>query len=105
MQNPAQAFDWIHDWADLPPSSAFAHHGIAPMADGAILTARAESPRCVVLSPEGTVLREFPVPVANAHSLECAASDGAESVWITDNVDRQVVRADTDGTCLARLTM
>ena len=104
MQETTPAFDWIHDWAELPVSPAFAHHGIAPMGDGNLLTARAEAPRCVVLSPEGAVLREFPVPVANAHSLECVTADDGERVWITDNVDCRVVCADTGGTRIAELT-
>jgi len=74
------------------------------LADGAILTARAEKPQAVVLSPEGAVLREFDLPVANAHSLECFGGGADERIWITDNIDRQVVCVDTQGKLQVRLS-
>lgn len=103
MTVPNPQFTRRHDWAELPPSPAFAHHDIAAMADGNILTARAEGDRCVILDPQGTVLREFGVPVANVHSLECVGNDGNEQVWITDNIDCQVVRIDLKGNLQLRL--
>ncbi len=97
-------YTWQDNWGGFAPAESFAHHGIAVMADGRVLTGLADEPTCVVLTSEGETVRRFPVPVANTHSLESTVEGGKEVIWITDNVDCQVVKVDSEGALLARLT-
>ncbi|RKX42222.1 MAG: hypothetical protein DRP64_10190 [Verrucomicrobia bacterium] len=97
-------YDWQADWADIPVSPAHAHHGLAVLPDGNILTGHAAEPKCILLTPEGKIIREFAVPTRGTHGLTCSMEDGRVVVWITDVEDPQVVKTNLDGQLLARLT-
>lgn len=97
-------YHWQADWADIPSDAGHAHHGLTMMRDGNILTGHASRPECLVLSPDGAVLRRFDVPVENPHGLACSIEDGEEIIWVTDNVGGAVVKCDAHGRELARLT-
>ena len=56
-------YEWLADWAQLPPLAGFAHHGMALAADGSIVTGHATDPKILILSPDGELLREVALPV------------------------------------------
>ncbi|RKX42745.1 MAG: hypothetical protein DRP64_09335 [Verrucomicrobia bacterium] len=97
-------YDWQSNWADIPTTSAYAHHGLAVLPDGHILTGHAAEPKCLLLTPEGKVMREFAVPTSGTHGLTWSEEDGRTVLWITDVVEPQVVKTDLEGNLLARLT-
>jgi hypothetical protein len=64
-------YKWIGDWADVPPATAHAHHGLTMLSDGTVLSGHSQEPKCMILSPEGKMLRELHSP----HGV-CADEDG-----------------------------
>ena len=96
-------YEWQADWAEIPVSPAHSHHGLTMLPDGTILTGDAAEPKCIVLSPEGKVLREFVVPTKTTHGLTTATENGETVIWITD-IGGQIVKTDLEGRLLARLT-
>lgn len=104
IADPNFTYEWQSDWADTPPSSAHAHHGITLMPDGNILTGHAEHPCCLILTPEGKLIRKFDVPTKGTHGIACSEEDGQTIVWIADIVEPQIVKTNLDGQLLGRLT-
>lgn len=102
-QSNSLQYEWIADWADVPPTTAHAHHGLTLLPDGNILSGHAEEPKCMVLSPEGKILREFDVPAQTTHGLTTSTENGETVIWITD-IGGQVVKTDLKGRLLAKLT-
>lgn len=104
-------YRWIADWAKIPETDGHSHHGIVVMKDGNILTGHAKEAKICILSPQGELVREFPVPVNETHGLALAVENGSEVLWIADvggkgrdNGGPQVVKVDLTGKRLARLT-
>lgn len=97
-------YDWQTDWADIPATPAHAHHGLAVLPDGNLITGHAAEPKCLLLTQEGKVIREFMVPTHGTHSLAWSLEDNETVLWITDVVEPQVVKCDLEGRLLARLT-
>jgi DNA-binding beta-propeller fold protein YncE len=105
-------FEWIENWAQLPPMTGFAHHGFAVAADGTLVTGHATDPKILVLSPEGELLREFAVPVTETHGITLSQENGTEILWIVDTGSKygrdpvgpaQVLKCTMQGEVLARL--
>lgn len=106
-------FEWIEPWADLPDSEGWAHHGFAVNRDGNLVTGHAKEPRILILSPEGTLLNSFEVPVTETHGITLSEENGEEILWIVDTANKyqtesrhpvQVLKCTADGRVLAQLT-
>jgi len=80
----AWTYEWIENWARIPASEGFAHHGMAVAADGTIFCGDVTAPRIHVLQPDGTLLRSFDVPVAEVHGLCFGSGKDQDLLWITD---------------------
>lgn len=97
-------YEWQSDWGNIPVSKEHAHHGITVMPDGNILTGHASEAKCILLTPEGQILREFDVPTRGTHGITWSIEDGKEILWITDIADPQIVKTNMQGELLGRLT-
>ncbi len=106
-------YEWQADWAKLPAMSGWSHHGLVVNRDGNIVTGHATEAKILILSPEGELLREFPVPVTETHGLCLMEENGEEFLWIADVGNKyetksfgpaRVVKVDMQGKELAQLT-
>ena len=105
-------YEWLSDWAQLPPMAGFAHHGMALAADGTVVTGHAADPKILILSPDGELLREVVVPVTETHGITVSGSAGSQTLWIVDTGTKygkdpagpaQILKCSMDGEVLARL--
>ncbi len=104
-------YEWIEDWAKLPPSSGFSHHGMAVAPDGNLFVGDVTEPRVHVLKPDGTPLQSFDLPISEVHGLSIAQEDHDYFLWVVDNGDKafpsrsapgNVMKCMFDGTIVKR---
>lgn len=81
-----ERWDWHHDWARLDEvpgaAEAWAHHGLAVTAAGAVVGFHAR--QLVVFDPDGRVTTCVETPLFEGHQITLVLVDGEERVWIAD---------------------
>ncbi len=116
-------YEWQDTWASIPESESardgWAHHGVTVLESGQIITYHPGDPTMMVLDPDGTLVRTFPVDLSDAHGITVVKEGGRELLWIADNgrkrlpdigydyssgeVRGQVLKMDLEGNILASL--
>lgn len=102
-------WEWIENWAKLPPMTGHAHHGLVISRDGTIVTGHATEAKILFLDKQGTLLREFAVPLHETHGICLREVDGQERILIADigewqKTDGRVIETDLAGNILAEVT-
>ncbi len=106
-------YTWVQDWAKIPASTGWAHHGLAVDAQGRIISGDAKDPNILVLDSQGNLLDSFAVPVTDPHGITLSHEDGQEILWIVDNgvkyqteprYPAQILKCTMTGEVLATLT-
>ena len=106
-------YEWQADWARIPATTGWAHHGLTVGPDGNIVTADSVEPIIRVLSPDGELLQEFSTPVTENHGICVAEGDGEPALWIADTGNKvfgesygpaRVIKVDMTGKVLAEIT-
>lgn len=103
-------------------SAEWAHHGIAALPDGGLVTADPCGNTLAFLDPDGSFRRELPVPVTQAHGISVDTDAEGTWLWLADNGDHrwadgrggitprsttpvgQVVKTDLEGNVVLRIT-
>lgn len=105
-------YRWIENWAKIPAQTGWAHHGIAVLRDGTVLTGGATRPEIFHLDPEGNVIDRLDVPVTETHGLTVSEENGEEILWIVDIGNKygveappspQILKCTLQGKVLAKL--
>jgi DNA-binding beta-propeller fold protein YncE len=113
IQAANRTYQWISNWAALPEQTGWAHHGLAVLRDGTLLSGGASRPEIFRLSQQGKVLDRFSVPVTEVHGLTCSIENGKEILWIADIGNKyginptqppQILKCTLQGEILAKLT-
>lgn len=100
IQAGPYTYEWIEDWAKLPPASGFAHHGVAIAPDGSIYTGDATEPRIHVLSPQGNLLQSFDLPVSEVHGISFGTHEGTACLFVVDTGNKPVPPRKSEGMIL-----
>lgn len=107
LDTPLGKYRWIENWITIPesPSSGTSGrtHGVAVLKNGGIVIFhQSEESAVLIYSPQGDLLKkwgQFP----GAHGMTLVEEDGVESLWLADEVTRQVVKTSLDGSVLMSL--
>ena len=120
----ANTYEWQESWAAFPESESaktgWSHHGVTVTESGQIITYHQGDPTMMVLDPDGSLVRTFPVELSDAHGITLVNEGGRELLWIADNGRKrhpsvgydypagetcgQVLKMDLEGNVLASLT-
>lgn len=111
-------YRWSHQLLEWPENRGWAHHDVATLPDGRIITSHPDGGLLLEHRPDGTLLRTIPVPVTETHGIHVSDRDGASSLWVADNGHKalawgpeltqlsrrgRVVHLDLDGTVLLEI--
>lgn len=106
---------------DTQPAD-WAHHGLAVLPDGGLVTADPRGDTLRVLDPDGSCRFDIPAPVTQAHGISVEVDGEGTWLWLADNGDHrwadghggvtprstapagQVVKMSLDGDVVLRLT-
>jgi sugar lactone lactonase YvrE len=106
-------YRWSNQLLEWPQNRGWAHHDVATLPDGRILTSHPDGGLLLEHRPDGTLLRTIPVPITETHGIHVSNRDGASALWVADNGHKalawgpeltelsrrgRVVRLDLDGT-------
>jgi sugar lactone lactonase YvrE len=94
-------YEWIENWSNIPRSSGFAHHGIAIGEDGNIYIGDISEPRIHVVTPDGTLLRSWSVPVTEVHGLSFGTYNDQTVLWVVDTGSKGKPPRSGEGAILA----
>lgn len=70
----------------------WAHHGLAVLPDGHIVTADPAGRRILVLDEDGVCQHAIPAPITQAHGITVEQSGTDTWIWLADNGDHRVVQ-------------
>ena len=106
IETPFGNYRWIENWITIPDSplgrTNGRTHGVAVLKSGEIVVFHQADPAVLFYSPAGELLRSwgcFP----GAHGLTLVEENGAEYLWLTDEVTKDVVKMSLDGVVVSRL--
>ena len=121
----ANTYEWQDYWAGIPDSESartgWAHHGVAVMDSGQIITYHPGDQTMMVFDEKGNLVRSWQVDLSDAHGITLVNEGGRELLWIADNGRKrqpslsyeygsdgnargQVLKMDLEGNVLASLT-
>lgn len=75
--------EWDQDYLDYPDTNQWAHHDVASMADGRIVTGHPDGRSLLVFSPDGRHLDTIAAGTVELHGIANDAAEG-DSLWIAD---------------------
>lgn len=84
MKAGQHEYTWDGEWAKTPESAGWAHHGVAVLRSGDVVTFHAGEPDLLVLAPDGSLRRRVTTPVMEAHGMTLVEEDGVELLWVAD---------------------
>ena len=119
----ANTYEWQDSWAGIPDSenarNGWAHHGVAVMESGQIITYHPGDQTMMVFDEKGELVRSWQVNLSDAHGITLVNEGGTELLWIADNGRKrqhslgyeypdgetrgQVLKMDLEGKVLASL--
>jgi DNA-binding beta-propeller fold protein YncE len=86
-----RAFHWRDiDLNDGGTSYGWAHHDVACMPEGLLVTGRPDGAALTVRQADGRVVHEIPLALNETHCIRSAGEDLAAGFWVTDNGHRYV---------------
>ena len=85
----ANTYEWQDSWAGIPDSESartgWAHHGVAVMESGQIITYHPGDQTMMVFGNDGSLIRSWQVELSDAHGITLVNEGGREILWIADN--------------------
>ena len=89
-------YRWHADWGGMGVERGWSHHGLACLADGRVVTSRADCCEALVYDANGEVVTRFPLAVVDAHGLSIAGEPESPTLWVTDAGKRRRIGGDFD---------
>lgn len=74
---------WDQSYLDYPDTNEWAHHDVAMMADGRIVTGHPDGKSLLVFTPDGRHLGTVPVGSTELHGIANGGPEG-DTLWIAD---------------------
>ncbi|MCW2882511.1 MAG: repeat containing protein [Sphaerisporangium sp.] len=79
-------YRWSHELLEWPLSRGWAHHDIAVLDDGRIITSHPDGGLFVEYRPDGRLIRTTSLPVTETHGIHVKQDEGGNPLlWVADN--------------------
>jgi hypothetical protein len=78
-------YQWQENFLDYPTSHGWAHHDVAALADGRIITGHPDGRSLLVFRPDGRLLETVATPAVELHGITVVRSRAEERIWVADN--------------------
>jgi hypothetical protein len=78
-------YEWSNDLLVWPPTRGWAHHDVATLSDGRIITSHPDGGLLLEHRPDGSLVRTIPVPLTETHGMHVSNEGGIDALWIADN--------------------
>jgi hypothetical protein len=83
------AFDWIDNWAQVPPSEmariGWSHPGMAVTVSGEVVTCHPGVPELLVYDQSGVLLRMLRPGLTEGHGITAVNDGDVDSLWVADS--------------------
>ena len=79
------SYKWIDNWAKLPETDGWAHHGMSVTSEQNIVAIHPTEPLVIIFNRDGELINSFSVPIREGHQLALSSNNKNEqNLWIAD---------------------
>ena len=78
------SYKWIDNWAKLPETDGWAHHGMSVTLDEKIIAIHPTEPMVIIFDKAGELIDSFSVPIREGHQLALSSDGNKQNLWIAD---------------------